>query len=268
MSGEDNMSTNGHTGAAGEAGTANTASQEDFAARTSKRSTLIALVIAIVVVLGLMTYALKQSSGSGEPDVAAAEAAQKSAMVDYGDPLGDNDNAPARPKCPVPGGQGSETGSGQAGEPGTNQSADTVSPDSPLRSVKLPCLGAPGQGEIPVAEALVGKPTVMNVWAWNCAPCRNELPVLEKWAAAHPEYNLVGVQASNSAGRGAYLLNELGVNMVSYQDSNDVIGAALSLPRVVPVTVVLRADGTVAKFFAQEFRSEEELDAAVREALA
>lgn len=233
----------------------------DFAARTSKRSTLIALVVAIVCILGLVTFALKQSSGSEESNV---EAAERSAMVDYGDPFADNENAPSRPKCPVPG----DTEAAGGEQNGVQNVASAVSPDSPLRSVKLPCLGAPSQGDIPIAEALAGKPTVMNIWAWNCAPCRNELPVLESWAAAHPEYNLVGVQAATSAGRGAALLNELGVNIMSYQDSNDVIGSTLSLPRVVPITVVLRADGTVAKFFAQEFTSEDQLDAAVQEALA
>ena len=82
--------------------------------------------------------------------------------------------------------------------------------------------------------------TVVNVWAWWCQPCRAELPVVEEFARAHPEYTVVGVHADGNAANGASLLNELGVGLPSYQDDAGVFAAAQGLPPVVPVTVVLR----------------------------
>ena len=64
------------------------------------------------------------------------------------------------------------------------------------------------------------------------------------------------------------MLEELDVDFVSYHDGMDAVGPALELPRVVPVTVVLRADGTVAEILPRAFDSYDEFDEAIRGALA
>ncbi len=163
---------------------------------------------------------------------------------------------------------------------GTGQ---TFAADSPLVDIALPCLGVNGAGagdtatenpatenadaEIPLSTALAGKPTVLNVWAWNCGPCREEIPLLTQWAAAHPDVNVVGIHASASAQRGLDFLAEVQPEFTSFQDSHDAIGVALALPRVVPITVVLDENGHVVKQFVQAFDSYEELDAALNDAL-
>lgn len=131
-------------------------------------------------------------------------------------------------------------------------------PDCPA-GLDLPCLGGDVAGE---AKEI----TVVNVWAWWCQPCRAELPAVEEFARTHPEYTVVGVHADQNAGNGAALLEEVGVDLPSYQDDSGAFAAEQGLPPVVPVTVVLRGGEQVA-VFAKEFTSAEELAAAVEGAL-
>lgn len=127
--------------------------------------------------------------------------------------------------------------------------------------VDLPCLGGE---DVPGVHKPV---TVVNVWAWWCEPCRTELPVLERFAADHPDYEVVGVHADANAPNGAALLNDLGVTLPSYQDDTNAFAGGLGLPGVVPITVVFR-DGQQVGTLARAFESEEELARAVEEVLA
>lgn len=138
-------------------------------------------------------------------------------------------------------------------------------PDCPaggVAGVDLPCLG--GADKALAAEPAV---TVVNVWAWWCGPCRDELPVVEAFAAAHPEYQVVGVHADQNAANGIALLNDLRVGVPSYQDDRNRFAGALGLPAVVPVTVVLRG-GEQVGVIARAFTSLPELEQAVEEVLA
>lgn len=153
----------------------------------------------------------------------------------------------------------------RAGEPaaagGASTSEEPVAPRPAcpaggVGGVELDCLGgSAGQGE----SAGV---TVVNLWAWWCDPCRAELPVIEQFAREHPEYTVVGVHADRAAGRGAALLEDLGVGLPSYQDSDNRFAGTLGLPGVVPLTVVFR-DGEKVATFPKVFSSSAELADAV-----
>ena len=149
-----------------------------------------------------------------------------------------------------------------SGDPAADHStAENVVPDRPdcPAGINLPCLGGDVAG--PAKDV-----TVVNVWAWWCQPCRAELPAVQEFARAHPEYSVVGVHADANAANGAALLNDLGVDLPSYQDTSGAFAAAQGLPPVVPVTVVLRGGEQVA-VFAREFTSADELAEAVEGAL-
>lgn len=152
-----------------------------------------------------------------------------------------------RPDCPAPGTAAAPAGAALAG-------------------VRLPCLGA-DQGEIDLGAALAGAPAVLNFWSPSCAPCREELPVFDAYARAHPEVTVVGVHQAASAARGAALLRDAGIALPSYHDGADVAGPALGLPRVQPVTVVLDAGGAVRAVLPRVFTDPGELAAAVAGAL-
>ncbi len=134
-------------------------------------------------------------------------------------------------------------------------------PSTGVAGVNLPCLGgeggsADGEGEI----------SVVNVWAWWCGPCRDELPHFQQFADENPAYDVVGVHLDANAGNGAAFLNELDLDLPSYQDADKRFVAALGLPGVLPVTVVI-VDGEQVAMFPRAFDSVAELEDAVTGAL-
>lgn len=60
---------------------------------------------------------------------------------------------------------------------------------------------------------------------------------------------------------------ELGVRLPVLQDGRRSIAAALALPNVMPATVVLRRDGSVAQVLPRPFATADEIAAAVQSAL-
>lgn len=135
-------------------------------------------------------------------------------------------------------------------------------PADGVGGVALPCLG--GDAGVPGAEQDV---VLANVWAWWCGPCRDELPHIQEYAEAHPDITVVGVHADRNAANGAAFLNDVGVDLPSYQDSDNSFAGTLGLPGVVPVTAVF-VDGEMVEYFPRTFASAAEIDQAVASALA
>lgn len=144
-----------------------------------------------------------------------------------------------------------------------------ASANAELADVELPCLttgGTPTTGSL--ADQLAGRVSIVNVWAWWCAPCREELPMMEALRQKHPEWNVVGVHEAKEGQAGVDFLEELGVrNFPSYQDAAHTFDAATGIPKVVPITLIYREDGTRAAMLPKAFTSEKELESAVNNAL-
>ncbi|MDK8659462.1 TlpA disulfide reductase family protein [Corynebacterium sp. MSK204] len=157
-------------------------------------------------------------------------------------------------------GAGSESGS--AGDQDVAERPDC--PAGPIAGVDLECLGGDDAREGDKADEGI---TIANVWAWWCEPCRAELPHLDEVAKSHPDWKVVGVHADKNAANGAAFLNDVGVDLPSFQDPDNSFAGTLGLPGVVPVTVILR-DGEVVKQAAQPFTSAGEIEKTVEEALA
>ena len=136
-------------------------------------------------------------------------------------------------------------------------------PDCPATGaggVALDCLG--GENGPAATEGI----TVANVWAWWCGPCRDELPYFDEFAAAHPEYTVVGVHADRNPGNGAAMLDELGISLPSYQDLDNTFAGTLGLPGVIPITVVFDGDEQL-QMFPRTFESAAEIEEAVQAAV-
>lgn len=226
------------------------------------------LVIAVLTGLVICAVPLMLTSTSNSNDAGTPPTATGGALAGTGAHRGGG--------APVNGANPSEardTGASnpETGRPACPAATDSQVHNSPLSSVILPCLGntTATTKSRSFADTVAGKPIVINVWAYWCQPCRKELPIMDTVAQAHPEWNVVGVHVDKHGDAGASVLaNVHAKHLPSFQDPDGTIARALRLPAVIPVTVVLKASGDVAKIYPHTFRSKDELEAAVTAALS
>lgn len=219
---------------------------------TSERTRSLILAVTVILGLAVASIPLVASVFSSPTPPAAAPRAEDGVVEPQATAAPDSAPVSMAHPRPCPAGEGA-----------------AVASDSELKGIALPCLtdGARG-GEQNLGQALAGKPTVINVWAWWCGPCRAELPLMEQLAQRHPEWNVVGVHLDGKAQAGADMLRDLGVHkLVSYQDAQHRFDSATGIPKVVPLTLVYRADGSRAQMLARTFDNLEELDREVSRAL-
>ncbi len=149
----------------------------------------------------------------------------------------------------------------RAGLPACWSAPDGTGP-SALRDVTVECAadGTP----VDVAGMFAGRRVVLNLWAYWCGPCRHELPALAEYQRRAGEgVTVVTVHQDDNEAAGLALLAELGVRLPTLQDGRRQLAAALRIPNVMPTTVVLAADGSVARILPQPFATAEEVAAAV-----
>ena len=109
---------------------------------------------------------------------------------------------------------------------------------------------------------------VLNLWAYWCGPCADELPAMAQYQRSGRGRGERSDGASGRTRTAALLkLAELGVRLPTLQDGRRSIAAALNLPNVMPATVVIRPDGSVARVLPQPFASADRIAAAVDSAL-
>jgi thiol-disulfide isomerase/thioredoxin len=149
----------------------------------------------------------------------------------------------------------------RAGLPPCRVGPDGAGPTA-LRDVTVECAadGAP----VDVAGMFAGRRVVLNLWAYWCRPCREELPAFAEYQRrAGPGVTVVTVHQDDNQAAGLALLAELGVRLPTLQDGRRQVAAALRVPNVMPATVVLAVDGSVARILPQSFATAEEIAAAV-----
>jgi thiol-disulfide isomerase/thioredoxin len=140
-------------------------------------------------------------------------------------------------------------------------------PNSKLRDVRVSC--AANGASIDAARLVGGgRPVVMNLWAYWCKPCGEELPAMAEYQRVVGDtVEVLTVHQDQNEAAGLGRLAELGVRLPTVQDGRRRIAAALGVPNVMPATVVFRLDGSVAKIIPQAFTSSAEIADAVKAAL-
>lgn len=199
-------------------------------------------VVVLVVFLGL-GFAFWRELGTSDPVAGPtpADVARDHRDADTPQALAGPRADAALAPCPVPG-----AGGGPA----------------PLRGITLECAG--DGSSVDVAPAVAGRPTVLNLWAYWCGPCADELPAMAEYQRRMGSaVTVLTVHQDENETAALLRLTELGVHLPTLQDGRRLVTAALRVPNVMPATVVLRADGSVAEILPRSFATADEVAAAV-----
>jgi cytochrome c biogenesis protein CcmG/thiol:disulfide interchange protein DsbE len=136
---------------------------------------------------------------------------------------------------------------------GGSDAAGTIAPGRPataspaLPDLTFDCLG---DGEAVPLRTITGAPTVVNLWASWCQPCRQELPSFQRLAqAAAGSVRVVGVVTEDSADRARSLAADLGLSFPSLVDAGGRLRRELGVP-ALPVTALIAADGRLAHVYS------------------
>lgn len=204
---------------------------------------VLAVVVALAVALGLQLRDTDPSPSSA-PDAGPANS-RDHRDADTPEALAGPRARADLPPCPSPGRQ-----------PGPR----------PLRGITVECAG--DGSAVDVAAAVGGRTVVLNLWAYWCAPCAEELPAMAEYQQRlGPDVTVLTVHQDENETAALLRLAELGVRLPTLQDGRRLIAAALKVPNVMPATVVLRSDGSVAEILPRAFASADEIAAAVDPAL-
>jgi len=208
-----------------------------FTSRATRWTVAVLMVVAALLVALLVE--LRDAPHSSNPPSAAA--AREHRDADSAAALaGPRQRAELAP-CPHPGGQ-----------PGS----------AALRDVTAEC--AADGSVVDVGPALAGHRIVLNLWAYWCGPCAAELPAMAEYQRrVGSDVMVVTVHQDENEAAGLLRLAELGVRLPTLQDGRRRIAAALRVPNVMPATVVLESDGSVAKTLPRAFATADEIMAAV-----
>ncbi|HEY9214517.1 MAG TPA: TlpA disulfide reductase family protein [Ancylobacter sp.] len=103
---------------------------------------------------------------------------------------------------------------------------------------------------------LRGRPSVVNLWATWCPPCRREMPLLARVSAENPEAAFVFVNQAEGPDRIRTYLKEEELRL-----GHVLLDPALEVQRHyaavgIPLTLFLRADGTLAGLHVGEISPE------------
>jgi cytochrome c biogenesis protein CcmG, thiol:disulfide interchange protein DsbE len=176
--------------------------------RRVPRGVWFAIALAIVVLAIAAFQATGSSSSSGTKDDGVAQ-------------LDPNQTEPANPLLP--------TGGALVGR---------VAPDVALTTFD----GAP----VSLSD-YAGRPTVVNFWAATCVPCRVEMPAFEQ---THQQLGdqvaFLGIDTQEAVEAGRPFATETGVTYDLASDPKAAMAAAFQTS-VLPTTVLIRADGTIAR---------------------
>ncbi|MEV0357404.1 TlpA disulfide reductase family protein [Nocardia sp. NPDC050697] len=222
------------------------------------RLALVAVIVAVAAVVALWP----RDSGApeaGRPAPAAAVSPEDRAVAGLSPcPVGGVDPGAAASSAPGSAGLPASGASSNAPAPGGAGSSVPGEPPSapgdagPLAGLTLTCL-ADGN-PVDLRTALAGKPALLNLWAYWCAPCAQELPHLQEYARrAGDRITVLTVHSDPEEAKALSRLTGLGITLPGVLDPGAALRNAVGAPAVLPISVLLRADGTVADVVVRSF---------------
>ena len=94
-------------------------------------------------------------------------------------------------------------------------------------------------------EAEAGNPTLVNIFASWCGPCRAEMPMLLEARDANPEVTFLGIDHLDRLEDGEAFVEEFGIDFATIHDLDGDVAFAVG-GRGMPTTVVFDREGRLA----------------------
>jgi len=127
--------------------------------------------------------------------------------------------------------------------------ADVATPLGAIAADATRVLGSP-QAEVAIALAS-DKTVIVNVWATWCAPCRAEMPSLQRLRDRldPARFELIGLSVDKDPDFVREFLRDVGITYTNYVDSGQRIAGAVLDVRSFPQTLVIEPGGAVVARF-------------------
>lgn len=153
------------------------------------------------------------------------------------------------------------------GFPECRDSAVPATTAGPLAGFMVRCMDDGSTTTLGKIQA--DRPMVVNMWAYWCEPCRRELPAIrDAQATLGDRVRVVLSHTDPSETKGFDTLAALGIeDLISVSDQDEELPSLLGAPPVLPLTVFVRADGTVAHVLVEPMDTEQDVLDAVEEHL-
>ena len=122
--------------------------------------------------------------------------------------------------------------------------AQALTVGTPAPNFRLPLLDG---GEIDLS-ALRGRPVLVNFWASWCAPCRAEMPALERVAQSYEQAGLVvvGINQLEDPNTVRQFVQEFGISFPIALDRDGTVSRDWRVYGI-PQTYLIDADGVIRK---------------------
>ncbi|HEV2027729.1 MAG TPA: redoxin domain-containing protein [Candidatus Dormibacteraeota bacterium] len=89
-----------------------------------------------------------------------------------------------------------------------------------------------------------GKPVLINFWATYCAPCRHEMPLIERTAAQHPGLVVLLIDERDSRQSASVFVNQLQITSTVLFDGDGKVGDSYGISGL-PTTFFIRPNGEI-----------------------